>query len=164
MLPTMAGHCVRVRVKSPWIVRGRILFKPHSRASVCGATACSERPRYPDGRGVAIAPRHRQFLQDAGCELTWESSSPRKRPLPKLLPSSPQPLSVLPGVAVAVRPPTRQDRPRYPCSRITASALLWEVPLNSYPTQIRRRAGIFGSSASIATPQPGQRSRLPFVP
>jgi len=160
----MVEHYVRVEVKSARIARGRILFKPHSRASGCSATACSERPRYPNGSSVAVAPRHRQCMQDVGCELTRESPSPRRQPLPKLLPSNPQPLSVLPGVAVAVRPLTRQDRPRYPCSRITASALLWELPLNRYPSQIRRRAGIFGSSASIVTPQPGQRSRLPFVP
>ena len=141
--------------------RGWFLFKPHSRASVCAATACSERPRYSNGRTVTIAPRHRRFIQDAGCRFTWGPSSPRKRPLPELLPGSPQPLSVLPDVAVEARPPTRQDRPRCPCSRISASALLREVPLNRYPSQIHRRAGIFGSSSSIVTPQPRQRARLP---
>ena len=121
-------------------------------------------PRNPNGRTVAISPRHRQFIQDAGCRRTWGASSPRKRPLPELLPGSPQPLSVLPGVAVAARPPTRQDRPRCPCSKNAASVLLREVPLNRYPSQIRRRAGIFGSSSSILTPQPRQRARLPPCP
>jgi hypothetical protein len=132
IVPTIAGYCVRVRVKfrvkSAWIARGWFLFKLHSRASVCGATACSECPRYPNGRTVVIAPSHRRFLQDAGYRLTCGPSSPRKRPLPKQLPSSPQPLSVLPGVVVAARPPTRQDRPRYSCSRTSASALLREIP------------------------------------
>jgi hypothetical protein len=140
---------------------GWFLFKPHSRASVCGATACSERPRNPNGRTVAIAPRHRRFIQDAGCRLTWGPSSPRKRPLPRPLPGSPQPSFVLPSVAVAARPSTRQDRPRCPCSRTSASALLREVPLNRYPSQIRRRVGMFGSSSSILTPQTRQRARLP---
>ncbi len=133
VLPTIAGYCVRVRVKSAWIARRWVLFKPHSRASVYGATACSERPRNPIGRTVAIAPRHRRFIQNAGCRLTWGPSLPRERPLPELLPGSPQSLSVLPGVVVAARPPTRQDRPRYPCSRTSASALLRKVPLNPYP-------------------------------
>jgi hypothetical protein len=53
----------------------------------------------------------------AVCSLTWGPSSPRKRPLPKLLPSNPQPLSVHPGVAVRAPPPTTQDRPRYLYSR-----------------------------------------------
>src|SRR5215203_735259 len=85
----------------------------------------------------------------------------RKRPLPRLLPGSPQPLSVLPGVAVAARTPTTQDRPHFPCSRMSTSALLREVLLNRYPIQIRRRVGIFGSSSSIITPQVGLRAHLP---
>src|SRR5215212_6648256 len=36
--------------------------------------------------------------------------------------------------------------------------------LNSYPSHIRRKAGIFGSSSSIVPPQPRQQARLPPAP
>ena len=61
-------------VKSPWIARRWFLFESRSRTPVCGATRCSDRPRYPDGRTVATTPHHKLFIQDAGCRL-------RKTPL-----------------------------------------------------------------------------------
>src|SRR5829696_10002393 len=37
--------------------------------AITSATICSDCLRYSNGRTVAIAPRHRLFIQDAGCGL-----------------------------------------------------------------------------------------------
>jgi hypothetical protein len=43
--------------------------RSHSSATLYDATRCSDRTRYPDGRMVATAPRHRRSIQDAASEV-----------------------------------------------------------------------------------------------
>jgi hypothetical protein len=69
LLQAIARRLASSGVKRLWITRRWFLFESRSRASVCGATRSSDRPRYPNGTTVATAPRHRRFMQDAGCKL-----------------------------------------------------------------------------------------------
>jgi hypothetical protein len=56
-------------VKSAWITRRWFLFKSRSRATLCGATRCSDLPHALTVTTASTKPRHRRFIQDAGCRL-----------------------------------------------------------------------------------------------
>jgi hypothetical protein len=145
VLPTLAGYCMRVRVKlgssvlgNTWMTRRQFLFESRPRASVCNTNGRRDRPRCRNGRTVTTAPRDRRFciMVDADCEERPSTHSRRRAD------ATFRPRSAPPGLLVWVS--------YYPgARRLSARA----APLSLPKSRCRVRASLYSVAARSSSPR-----------